>query len=46
VINRLSVYEKQTKPLIEYYEKQGLARAINGVGKLDEVYNRIKAVLG
>ncbi len=45
VINRLSVYENQTKPLIDYYQKQGLAKVIDGVGKLDEVYARLKAVL-
>ena len=44
--NRLEVYESQTKPLIEYYEKKGLAKSVDGVGKLDEVYDRIKAILG
>ncbi len=46
VINRLMVYEKQTKPLIEYYKKKRLAKIIDGVGKLDEVYARVKAALG
>lgn len=43
--NRLKVYEEQTFPLIDYYEKQDLARKINGVGGLDEVYSRISSVL-
>lgn len=45
VRNRLKVYEAQTKPLIEYYEKQNAAKKVNGVGKLDDVYARIKAIL-
>lgn len=46
IMNRLKVYENQTKPLIDYYEKKGLAKSVDGVGKLDEVYDRIKAILG
>ncbi len=46
ILNRLKVYEKQTKPLIEYYEKQGITKMINGLGTIDDIYERIKAVLG
>ncbi len=46
ILNRLQVYEKQTKPLIEYYDKQGITKKINGLGTIDEIYERIKAVLG
>lgn len=45
VRNRLAVYEKQTKPLIEYYSKQGLAYFIDGLGKIEEIYQRIHQVL-
>lgn len=42
---RLEVYESQTFPLIDYYENKGLARRIEGVGALDEVYSRIDRTL-
>ncbi len=45
VRNRLNVYEKQTKPLIEYYKSKGLARIIEGTGQINEIYNKIKAIL-
>jgi adenylate kinase len=44
--NRLKVYDEQTQPLIDYYEKKGLLRPINGVGKIDEIFERIVKVLG
>lgn len=46
VTSRLKVYADQTKPLIEYYEKQGKLRKIEGLGSIDEIFERIKAVLG
>ncbi|SHE72442.1 Adenylate kinase [Desulfacinum infernum DSM 9756] len=46
VKSRLKVYGDQTKPLIDYYEKQGKLRKIDGVGSIDEIFARIKAVLG
>lgn len=45
VNHRLEVYDQQTKPLIEFYDHQGLLRAIEGLGSLDEVYARIKKAL-
>jgi adenylate kinase len=44
--NRLKVYAEQTQPLIDYYKNKGLLRPINGVGSIDEIFNRIVAVLG
>jgi len=46
VTSRLKVYKEQTEPLIAYYEKQGKLRRINGLGSIDEIFNRIVAVLG
>jgi adenylate kinase len=46
ILNRLKVYENQTFPLIEYYKKQGSARMIDGLGAIEEIYNRIKKALG
>lgn len=45
VKNRLSVYEKQTFPLIEYYTKKGISYKIDGMGRIEEIYQRIKDIL-
>jgi adenylate kinase len=46
VTSRLKVYEDSTKPLIDYYEKQSKLRRIDGVGSMESILARIKAVLG
>lgn len=43
---RLGVYNKQTAPLIDYYESQGLLRRVKGVGPIDEIFAAIEKVLG
>ncbi len=43
--NRLEVYEKQTMPLIGYYTDKGIAVKVDGVGALDDVFNRFCEVL-
>ncbi|MCZ7356797.1 MAG: adenylate kinase [Candidatus Methanoperedens sp.] len=45
VKNRLIVYKKQTKPLIEYYKKKGLLRPIEGGKEIPEIFEDIKKVL-
>ncbi|MCE5303695.1 MAG: adenylate kinase [Planctomycetaceae bacterium] len=37
---RLVAYRKQTEPLLDYYRKQGLLKSINGVGTVDEIFER------
>jgi len=46
VINRLSVYEKQTAPLIEYYQQRGLLKNIDGDKPINEVLDQIGRSLG
>lgn len=43
IAKRLEVYEKQTRPLVEHYSKQGLLRVIAGEGELDEVFERMES---
>jgi len=43
---RLVTYEKQTQPLIAYYQARGLLRLVDGLGPVEEVYQRIRGVLG
>jgi adenylate kinase len=43
--NRLDVYHKQTEPLVDYYDQQGLMRRIDGTRSPDEVHDHIRAVI-
>jgi adenylate kinase len=43
---RLQVYDKQTAPLIQYYRGKGLLRAIDGIGEVEEIFQRIVAAIG
>jgi adenylate kinase len=43
--NRIRVYDNQTSPVIEYYQKQGKARPVNGLGTIDEIFDRIVGVI-
>jgi adenylate kinase len=42
---RLVAYRKQTEPLLEYYSRRGALKSINGLGTVDEIFARAKAVL-
>ncbi len=46
VMNRLSIYTKKTKPLLDHYEKKNLLMVINGENTADEVFNEIVRKLG
>ena len=39
--NRLTVYHKQTSPLLDYYKKQGKLLDIEGVGSIDNIFDSI-----
>jgi adenylate kinase len=41
VLNRLDVYQKQTAPLVDYYDKKGLLKNIDGTKEIDAVFNEI-----
>ncbi len=43
---RLDVYYKQTKPVLDYYEKTGIVKNVFGIGNIDEIFNNVKDVLG
>lgn len=43
--HRLEVYEKNTAPLVEFYEQRGILLRIDGTGTVDEVTDRIEAGL-
>ncbi len=38
---RLAVYEEQTRPVVDHYQKAGLLRRVNGVGDVDQISERV-----
>lgn len=42
---RLDVYEAQTAPLFDYYGKKGILKSVQGIGSIDEIFNKVSAVL-
>ncbi|WP_130807954.1 adenylate kinase [Senegalia massiliensis] len=46
VAKRIEVYENQTSPLIEYYNKQGVLLNIDGAQDIDKVFDDIVDALG
>jgi adenylate kinase len=43
--NRVSVYHEKTRPVIDFYEEQGLLRRIDGTRDPAEVHDHIRAVI-
>lgn len=42
---RLDAYEKQTKPLLEYYQKENVLMEVDGLQSIEDVFNDIKNIL-
>jgi len=45
VAKRLTEYDENTKPLVDYYAKQGVLRSINAEGSVDDITARALAAL-
>jgi len=43
---RLVVYQEQTAPLVAYYRGRGLLREVDGRGDIEDVFARIRRLLG
>lgn len=46
VQKRLKVYHEQTQPLIDFYEKKGVLRSVDGTLPMEEVFAAITEILG
>lgn len=46
VQNRLKVYHEQTQPLIDFYERKGVLRSVDGTLPMEEVFTAITKILG
>lgn len=45
VRNRLNTYENVTKPLIDYYNKQGILENLDSDGSIDEMHQKVSKLL-
>ena len=43
---RLKVFDQQTSPLVAYYQTRGLLRRVDSTGDINEVYRRLRKLLG
>jgi adenylate kinase len=42
---RLDVYEKNTRPVLDFYAKQGLYKKVDGAGTTEEIFGRLAKVI-
>jgi adenylate kinase len=43
--NRISVYNRETAPVADYYRVQGKYRGIKGIGTVDEISERLSSAI-
>ncbi|MEZ4980097.1 MAG: nucleoside monophosphate kinase [Saprospiraceae bacterium] len=41
--NRFEVYKNETSPVFDYYAKEDKSVMINGIGSIDEIFDRLSA---
>lgn len=42
---RLQVYHNETEPVLNYYQKKGVVIEIDGIGSIEEIFDRIDSAL-
>ncbi|GBU21998.1 adenylate kinase [Fibrobacteres bacterium R8-0-B4] len=42
--NRLNTYKQQSEPCLTYYRPKNIVRDVDGIGSIDDVFGRIKAI--
>ena len=45
VATRLATYDEQTKPLLEYYEKSGRLKKVDGSGTVEGIYSELEKLI-
>ena len=43
--NRISIYNSQTQPLIDFYKKEGKFAAVEGIGSIDDIFKSICKII-
>jgi adenylate kinase len=44
--NRISVYKSETTPVFNYYQEKGKSVKINGMGSVDDIFQRLVELIG
>jgi adenylate kinase len=42
---RLETYDELTKPLLEYYEKSGRLKKVDGTGEIEDIYHELESLI-
>ena len=42
---RLETYDEQTKPLLEYYERSGRLKKMDGIGEIENIYSEVESLV-
>jgi adenylate kinase len=45
VSTRLATYDELTEPLLDYYEKSGRLKKVDGTGEVEEIYRKIENLI-
>ena len=45
VSTRLATYDEQTKPLLDYYERSGRLRKVDGTGDVEQIYRELEKMV-
>ncbi len=43
--NRIQVYKNETATVFDYFATQGISHSLNGIGSIDEIFERLCAVI-
>lgn len=43
--NRIDVYREKTEPIIDFCRQKGLYQPVNGVGSIDDIFNRLSELV-
>ncbi|MBK9335885.1 MAG: adenylate kinase [Lewinellaceae bacterium] len=43
--NRINVYKNETTPVFDYYARQGKSHSVNGIGSIDDIFDRLCTVI-
>jgi adenylate kinase len=45
VANRLDIYEKNTRPILDFYKAKGLFKKVDGTGTPEDIFKRLQDIL-
>ncbi len=43
--NRIAVYKNETAPVFDYYARQGKSHRVNGIGSIEEIFQRLCIII-